>query len=206
MIKQTNDNFEKYKDISNKIYKFGFFGMLFISVCGVMLLGKGIVSEKMSTNIFANASAPGSDTDPLVSKSYVDQQIAKYLGEIENLPVSTSNKNDIVNSVVAEINNTYVFDGTSMNESNAIMYVPVQVASGKIIEGGEGAEIILRSGNATAYCPGEDAIVDVTTGLELWNNRDIERNHLILIPRKDGRGVKVTEEAWFMIKGAYTIK
>lgn len=202
--KFENEASEKYNCFSQKIYKFGFFGMLFASVCVAVLYGNVSFSE----NIFANTGVPGSDSDPLVSKSYVDQQIEKYLGEIESqvvesASISLSDRTDIVNDVVSQIQDTYAYDG---NTISATAYVPVKVSKGETIVGGEGTEMILRSGNANANCPGEDAIVDITTGLELWNDKSIERNHMILIPREDGRGVKVTETAWFMIKGKYTIK
>ena len=37
------------------------------------------------------------------------------------------------------------------------------------------------------------------------NGNTIENNNLLIVPRDDGRGVKTTEDSWFIIKGEYKI-
>lgn len=73
-------------------------------------------------------------------------------------------------------------------------------------------ELILRSGEAVAvsqyaasgaYAQG---LSDATTSTEIYNGQALTINHLIIIPRGDGRGVKVTsEEAYFLVRGVYEI-
>ncbi len=122
------------------------------------------------------ATTAGSESDPLVTKSYVDAEIAK----IKNSQSQTG--------------------GASTN------YEVVHLQAGDKIIGGEGTEIILRAGEATAIDNGSNGISDMTSGTELWSGNAVKSNHLILIPRADGRGVKVNTEAYFMIRGAYTIQ
>ncbi len=158
--------------------------------CGLltaMVFGIGVNHVSLSA---ANVS-PGSSADPLVSKSYVDEKISELLGVL-----STSggyNTGDSANSA---------------SQTNADTYTPVSAQSGQIILGGEGTEIILRSGSAVGYCEGENGIANVTIGADIGNGTIVGKNNLLIVPRNDGRGVKVSGngEAWFLIKGSYEIR
>lgn len=120
----------------------------------------------------------GSESDPLVSKSYVDDKIEQVMSLI----------------------------GSGGGTSTAITFTPVSVAVGKTIIGGEGTEMILRAGKAGVVISGSEGITDATTGQTLYNGHSASLNHLTIIPRADGRGFKVTEAAWFLVKGSYTIQ
>lgn len=124
----------------------------------------------------------GSQSDPLVSKSYVDDKIEQVLAKIGSGSSS----------------------GTT--ESASAVFTPVSVAVGKTIIGDEGTEMILRAGKASVVISGSEGITDATTGQALYNGHKTTLNHLTIIPRNDGRGFKVTEAAWFLVKGGYTIK
>lgn len=147
---------------------------------------------------------PGTSADPVVTKSYVDEKISELMGVFNNSGTNNSvmtskDKEEIVNSVMEQLT------GLS-GKVESSMYKPVSAKKGQTILGGEGSEIILRSGNAVGYCSGVDGIVNATTGTEVSNGTKIQKNNLLIIPRNDGRGVKVTtEEAWFIIKGSYQI-
>ena len=126
------------------------------------------------------AADAGSADDPLVSKSYVDDKIDQVLAKI-----TTSSQ------------------GNSGGTSDT--FTPVEVKTGGTIIGGEGTEIILRAGNAVTVLNGNDTITDATTGQALSEGKELTLNHLTIIPRGDGRGFKVTHNAWFLVKGSYTI-
>ena len=68
-------------------------------------------------------------------------------------------------------------------------------------------EIILRSGSAAAYLAGNDnGLADLTDGGELMEGDALVSNHLLMIPRGDGRGVRITSnEAYIMVRGGYRI-
>lgn len=120
---------------------------------------------------------PGSSGDPVVTKSYVDSRVA----DLKALIGQNSG-------------------------GNAASYMPLQIASGKTLLGAEGSEIILRSGEATGIDNGANGISDITAGKDLRTGDAVSLNHLILIPREDGRGIKATTEIWVLIKGSYQIK
>lgn len=137
---------------------------------------------------FANQA--GSSEDPLVAKSYVDDKINQVL-ELINNTVSTDKAGSTSTSNVQISGNSFK---------------PVSVEVGQTIYGKEGTEIVLRSGKGSAVVPGAEGIPNLTNGLELKNKNTVNKNQLLIIPRSDGRGVKVSEKAWFLVKGDYEIK
>ena len=96
--------------------------------------------------------------------------------------------------------------GSATTEASGSSYVPVSVPVGKVLYGAEGSEIILRSGKGTIYTAGVDGVVDATTGANLKTGATAVANHILIVPRADGRGVNVSEAAWFLVKGGYSIK
>lgn len=85
--------------------------------------------------------------------------------------------------------------------------ITLQLKAGDILMAGSGSEFILRSGKATAYGDGSNGIPNVTSGSDIAIGRAIPTNSLLIFPRDDGRGIKVTSgPAWVMIRGAYTLK
>ena len=83
-------------------------------------------------------------------------------------------------------------------------YVVEYLTQGQSIVGN--CELILRSGKAVALCPGANGISDLTGGADLPGNTEITANHLLLVPRNDGRGITVTSsDAYIMVRGTYEI-
>ncbi len=132
------------------------------------------------------AAEPGSSDDPVVSKSYVDEKIEQLLTALES--GGTININS----------------ASGINDAK-VKFVPVHVGVGQKLLGGEGTEIILRVGRSFAVVPGTEPLIDVTDGTEMKDTGELKKNHIVIVPRNDGRGVRVVEDAWFLVKGEYTI-
>ena len=147
-----------------------------------------------AVNSEAQSAVPGSGADPLVSRSCVDSRINQVIAMIANPQPSTGNidADSLREEIMAEI-------------IAKLAYTPVFAHSGQIVLGGEGTEIILRSGRGFAYTLAENGVINTTTGMELFNDFEIPRNHSIVIPRDDGRGVRVIEDAWFIVRGGFQI-
>jgi F0F1-type ATP synthase membrane subunit c/vacuolar-type H+-ATPase subunit K len=143
-----------------------------------------------------SGGAPGSATDPLVSKSYVDQRI----DEISAGGMTDAAKETLVSEAVARLE-------PLLSARAGLSYAPVRATLGQTIIGGEGAEIILRSGTADAVSASPDGLADVTGGFDIGAGSTISLNHLLIVPRGDGRGALITsQEAWFLIKGRYMVR
>jgi hypothetical protein len=178
------------------------------------LLAVTIVSVGITKYSIAASSEPGSSADPVVSKSYVDGKMNELKtlinsgtsnnGNASNTSVS---KDQIVSEVLAVVDALYGDKSSGANTGQTGQaFVPVQLFKGKYLLGGEGTEIILRSGKASAYSENEMGVVDVSLGKELFKGTSLSENHLLIIARNDGRGVYASEDSWFMVKGSYSIK
>lgn len=161
--------------------------IIIVSVC-IALIGTTVSIKTFGTGI---DSTPGSSYDPIVSKSYVDTEIGKILEFVINQKETT----DV--TINENINN-------NINSPSA--YMPVQLFKGQLLLGGEGTEIILRSGTATGYTEVLNGLTNITTAKEILNGDNIGKDNLLIVPRGDGRGIFTTSnEAWVLIKGYFNI-
>ncbi|MCL2376047.1 MAG: hypothetical protein FWC76_01500 [Defluviitaleaceae bacterium] len=161
---------------------------MYILGIGLAFLAGGLIfgGNPLSAN-------PGGTEDPLVTQSYVDMRINQLLQQGVGQQVNTD---AIINEILNDITGFF---------GNEMSFSPVHVNAGQIVLAGEGTEVILRSGTATAHVPGPDGIVNASAGLDLDHGHPISRNHLMIIPREDGRGIRATTDAWFIIRGNFTI-
>ena len=137
----------------------------------VLLLG--------STVVF---SEPGTESDPLVTLSYVNRSIEQVKTYIDQKVSNSTN--------------------TSTSDSLEV----VNVEKGKFLIGEAGTEIILRGGSAKAIVSNLGGLSDITEGVDLGKDVSIPANHLLIIPRDDGRGVYCVTDSIFMVRGGYEIK
>jgi len=86
----------------------------------------------------------------------------------------------------------------------AFQVVPVPKDSSLVGEGG--TEIVLRAGQGAAVASANGGLLDVTEGVDLSQGATVKLNHLLVVPRTDGRGVTAKTDAIFMVKGVYTIR
>lgn len=126
-------------------------------------------------------SEPGSAGDPLVSLSYLE-------GKIVELKLYIDKKTT----------------GSSSTEGKDA-WVVVEVPEGQSLICKDGTELILRAGEAEAIDSVLGGLTDVTQGQDLKKGNKIPKNHLLIIPRDDGRGAYCKKDSIFLVKGAYEI-
>jgi len=152
----------------------------------------------------AGSTEPGTVNDPLVTKSYVDQKNSELMTTIMSKmnPADSAEDNEKMDMTAIY---AYIDQQIAGQSGNA--FIVVEAAVGDRIICGGGTELILRAGKATVI-QGEngDGLADLTQGLDLKGGAFVPMQHHLLISRDDGRGIKITEKAFIMIKGAYTLK
>ena len=109
----------------------------------------------------ADTADPGSNADPLVSKSYVDQYT---------------------------------------------QWRVVNVTKGQQLVADAGAEIIVRAGNATAVASTLGGVSDLTGGDDRKQGEALPANHLLIVPRGDGRGLVAVSDLVLLVRGTYSLK
>ncbi len=156
-------------------------------------IASGLLVTILATTVVSAADA-GSNADPLVTKSYVDTKINELKAQILTL---SNNNNSSSNTETP----------TATPEASNAQYQVVLVPKGSKIIGGEGTEMILRSGTATIVSPTSNGLVNMTTGVDALNGTSIPKNNLMIVPRADGRGFNVTaDNTNIMVRGYYEIR
>lgn len=142
----------------------------------------------------SNAVTPGTIEDPVVTKSYVDEQIAKLKngGTIGNSSSGSNGSGD-----------------NGSNSGAAVKLEVVELPMGKTLMAAAGTEVVVRVGKAIAYSSDTNGISDLTGGMDIKSGKDVPTNHLIWFPR-DGRGIKGHPDEivplTMIVKGPYTIQ
>lgn len=149
---------------------------------------------------------PGSSADPVVTKSYVD----KLIGSLQVSGSADSSINDrlkaqeeMIDILNTELNRLKAETESEQAKENT--YKVVDVNPGEKLIGKQGTEIILRAGEGTAIAGALGGLQDVTGGTDIAQGL-IPKNHLLIVPRDDGRGVLITKKATFMVRGGYVIQ
>ncbi len=158
------------------------------------LLSLGALIIVLGTRV--SFSEPGSDRDPLISKSYVDNKI-------EEVKIFINDKIKENLQVVEE-----EVDEVKKETLDDLQVVELVRNQSLILD--QGSEAILRSGSAKAISKItngiDNGLADITAGKDLKMNEEIKANHLLLTPRGDGRGLKVISDSIFLVRGVYEIR
>jgi hypothetical protein len=111
--------------------------------------------------VAATAGVPGAESDPLVTRSYVDRYT---LWQVANLK------------------------------------------AGQKLVAQAGTEIIVRAGKVKVIASAGGGLADVTAGRDLGQDVLLVANHLLIVPKSDGRGVLAVSDCVLMVKGAYAVQ
>jgi len=168
----------------NKTQKYTFSIAILASA---ILLGSVISTNADGATV--SGSQPGSVDDPVVTKSYVDEQVQKLVAAELTKPGGAGK------------------DVEKNAESGELKVVTIK--SGEKLIAKPGTEFIVRAGKAVVYSPDANGISDLTDGKDISNEQAVVNNHLLLFPR-DGRGVmpdaKQKNGLTVMVRGGYEIK
>ncbi|MCI3921364.1 hypothetical protein MO973_24665 [Paenibacillus sp. TRM 82003] len=162
--------------------------------CGVWA---GSMLTTLASGIPA-AGQPGSTDDPIVTKSYVDEQIQVALSGGK---VGGAGLIEELSERIAQLEKQLAAGGAN------VPYTVVKLKAGHTLMGATGTEFNVRTGKAYIYSNTENGIPDLTDGVDLKNDTLIPNNHLLQVPR-EGRGVKVKpdypNDVYVTVKGAFT--
>lgn len=164
----------------------------------------------------ADGVAPGSEQDPIVTQSYVEQkseQIKYYIDslikranddntaqaqEIEKLKADLELKSQEIAKLIEELGKSPVA---------STRFEVVELSKNQILIAGEGAEIIPRSGKFSAISGANGNLSDISAARDLKNGEAAAINHMLIASRGDGRGIKaLADKSFLIIKGTYELK
>ncbi|MBN2853525.1 MAG: hypothetical protein JXQ23_12385 [Clostridia bacterium] len=150
------------------------------------------ISQITITGGTSTTTTTTTSTDPNVTLR-VDN-VEKQVGAIEtNL--------DAIDSKISFL------DQVTLDLSDGSVWQIVELDAGISIYATDTSEIILRSGTAKVIGNKlNEGLSDVTVGTDLKDGTSLTSNHLIIIPRGDGRGVKAVTRCFVMYKGLYYLQ
>lgn len=172
--------------------------MLIGLFCGVAIMGAG----SLATTVVA-----GSESDPIVTKGYVDKkmiELEKRLTESEQVAIMSMNSALEAKLTALETKVDTVKGAASAGAGDA--FILIQAKKGDFITIADAGMFIMRSGVAEAVASTSGGLSNLTDGVNLATGNEVKANHLILIPKNDGRGIKMIFDGWVMIKGSYKIQ
>lgn len=100
-------------------------------------------------------------------------------------------------------------DDPLVTQSYVDMYTQWQVGdlkAGQVFKGHAGTELIVRRGQSVVMDSTTNGIPDLTAGVDLRAGDVVPLNHLLLIPKKDGRGVRALSPLVIMYRGGADIR
>lgn len=167
-------------------------------------------------------SAAGADI-VLASVDYVDSKFNELNLRISQISTGgTSTGGTVDSNTLSRINNLEVqtgalqndvddsnkrvdfMDTTMRNLSDGTVWQVVKVDPGIRVLASDTGEVILRSGTARVIGNEyNEGISDLTSGSEVKNGELISKDHHLLIPRGDGRGIITETVCYIIYKGLY---
>lgn len=138
-------------------------------------------------------AAPGDTNDPIVVLSYLNDRIKALINDY---------KLDDIEDLQKKVDN--LASSTGSGGSFAALEV-VEIKAGEKIIAGAGTELILRGGKAFIIGSELGGITNVTAGKDFVSGMEFVANHLMIVPRGDGRGAYTNDYAIFMVRGTYEI-
>lgn len=157
----------------------------------------------LAGSLYANSAEIGSSNDPLVTKSYVDQQVAQIKNASNSANMTSFEAEMALQRLELEMLKRE-FETLKTNASST--YEVVTIPVGKSILGKQGSEIIVRAGEGVAIGSSGGGLQNMTQGQDIQDGSLVPKYHLLIIPREDGRGLFARTELIVMVRGGYTIQ
>ena len=130
------------------------------------------------------ASVYGTQSDPLVAKSYLDDSLTPKLQSEFQTKIDQQSR--ILENQIASASTTTNFSAVSLS-------------SGQTLKCSAGCEIVLRSGGAKAA----GVLSDVTAGASLAAGDALSENHLCVAA--ESGGVTANGSTALLVRGVYTV-
>ena len=151
---------------------------------------------------------PGTDADPIVAKSYVDEKFTQSQQQVQTLQQQVQTMQQQAQTLQQQVQTLQQQLAGLPSGSGSGQYAVLNLKAGQKLLTGENTEIIVRTGTCKAISGTQGNMADLTSdnANDLPAGTAIPNNHLIFSSRQDGRGI-LTEsaESWVVVRGTYTL-
>ena len=160
---------------------------------GLLILVLMIGSMNMTVSL---AVEPGSNDDPLVTLSYLNDTFLNTILEQVDQKIAARNS-----EIAKQLGEQTSGEGSGTAET----FIVVTMSQGQVLTGDIGCEVMLRVGTASCVSPSNPGLIDETAATTLNNGGALVQNHLYMMTI-EGRGVQATAATTkLLVRGSYTI-
>lgn len=157
--------------------------LLALSILYIFTTNYALANQAALTKA-ANSRA-GSALDPIITKSYLEKRLVESEENLKRLMLEQ-------------------FDKAGVKDASA-KFVVIEVKKGSTLLFGESTEFILRAGVAVVADKTTNGISDLTDGVTRHHDMEVLKDHHMLNPRNDGRGILAKTDLFVLVKGDYKI-
>lgn len=153
----------------------------------------------------AALAAAGDQSDPLVTKSYLDQAvIPNVVSQVE--AKAAARQEELKANFAAQIEQ-YKKDIAAMGTGggSSASYTLVTLTSGQNMALEVGCEVVLRVGTAKVTAATSPALIDVSTGGTIDNGASLTKNHLYMATIADRTIQPTAGTVKLLVRGGYTV-
>ena len=171
-------------------------------------LAAGVLVAGTLLGVALAAGQQGSQSDPLVSLSYLTDKLTPDLLSQTDAKIAqreqalTENFDALIDAYTQEMESALAQSGGG---GTSAAFSVVDVAQGQTLIGGVGWEIMLRVGTANCVSPTTPGLIDMTDGTTLSSGNPLVTNHLYMVTIAD-RGLTATSNVKVLVRGSYTIQ
>ncbi len=156
----------------------------------------------------AYAASAGSQGDPLVTLSYLDNVFTPKVNTMVTQAVTDQQaklKTDLDKAIQDWDAKIKTAIGSGSGEGGSSVFAVVELSQGQTLVGDVGCEVMLRVGSATCGADGATGLIDVTSGGTLANGKALETNHLYMVTISTRSVTATSGTVKVLARGPYTI-
>lgn len=152
------------------------------------------------TAAYAANAAPGSQTDPLVTLSYLN---GAFTNQVKSMVDQTVN--DRQAEMEQSLNNILAGAVSGAAPAGSGVFTVVTLSQGQTLVGDVGCEVMLRVGSALCSAPDAVGLIDTTSGSVLGNGQALAANHLYMVTVSTHSVTAAAPTVKLLVRGPYAI-
>lgn len=155
------------------------------------------------TAAYAANAAPGSQTDPLVTLSYLN---GTFTTQVKTMVDQTVNERQA--ELEQSLKNILAGNGAAaaLPSAGGSVFTVVTLSQGQSLVGDVGCEVMLRVGSALCGAPDSVGLIDTTSGSVLGSGQALQTNHLYMVTISGRSVTAAAPTVKVLARGPYTIQ
>lgn len=153
------------------------------------------------TAAYAANAAPGGQTDPLVTLSYLNGTYTRQVKDLVDQTV-TARKAEMEQSLKSIL----AGQGGASTPSAGSVFTVVTLSQGQSLVGDVGCEVMLRVGTAACGAADSVGLIDTTSGGVLGPGAALSQNHLYMVTISPRLVTATSATVKVLARGPYTIQ